>query len=175
MTAEERDSLNLLINTAKTSTGGGRIAADLLLSWWNPADLGGFALTDLWGLDAAHTKAALLVIGYVARNSVYPDRMIEVNRADFEEIVAKHRPTFGADDSDRIPNLEAASKEAYMREFNTPLPGEVSVRYTDVRRAVVAWRARTDTDQYFIVADNRLGQDSLKILGFAKRPDATKF
>ena len=44
-------ALERLLEVARADTHQARYAANFLLAWWNAGDLGGFDLTDAWGLD----------------------------------------------------------------------------------------------------------------------------
>ena len=47
-TNSQRAALERLIRVAQGDTGQSRIVANFLLAWWNAADWGRFALTDVW-------------------------------------------------------------------------------------------------------------------------------
>ena len=46
-------ALERLLDVARADTHQARYAANFLLAWWNAGDLGGFDLTEAWGLDDA--------------------------------------------------------------------------------------------------------------------------
>lgn len=83
-------ALERLLDVARGDTHQSRYAANFLLAWWNAGDLGGFDLTDAWGVDAAIREDMITVFAFVARNSEYPSAYSF--RSEFEELVALWRP-----------------------------------------------------------------------------------
>lgn len=67
-------ALETLLDTAERDTGGSAVCRNFLLAWWNAADLGGFDLTQAWGLDLKHSQALISVFTYIALNNEYPPR-----------------------------------------------------------------------------------------------------
>lgn len=69
---------------------GSRYAANFLLAWWNAGDLGGFDLTEAWGLDEALREDLVTLFGFIARNKAYPSAFSF--RSKFEDLVRQWRP-----------------------------------------------------------------------------------
>lgn len=65
-------ALERLLALARADTHQARYAANFLLAWWNAGDLGGFDLTDAWGLDEALREDLVTLFGFIARNKTYP-------------------------------------------------------------------------------------------------------
>ncbi len=63
-------ALERLLEVARADTQQTRYAANFLLTWWNAGDLGGFALTDAWGLDDALREDLVTLFGFIARNKI---------------------------------------------------------------------------------------------------------
>ncbi|WP_210433212.1 DUF7673 family protein [Vreelandella massiliensis] len=70
-----KTALEALISVAQTDTGQAKVCADFLLAWHNPDENGGFAITDLWGLDAELADACTKVFQWLCEHSVYPDEL----------------------------------------------------------------------------------------------------
>jgi hypothetical protein len=79
-----------LIEVARGDTHQSRYTANFLLAWWNAGELGGFNLTDTWGVDTAIREDMITVFGFVARNSEYPSAYSF--QPEFEELVRLWRP-----------------------------------------------------------------------------------
>jgi len=90
LSPEEYWALTYLIRLAKSDTGQSARVANFLLSWWNSASCGAFALTDLWGLDDEITQAMQVVIRFLCRRQVYPDTL--GFKDDFQAIIRQWRP-----------------------------------------------------------------------------------
>jgi hypothetical protein len=78
-------ALERLIEVARGDTHQSRYAANFLLAWWNAGELGGFDLTDTWGVDAAIREDMITLFGFVARHSEYPSAYSF--RSEFEDLV----------------------------------------------------------------------------------------
>ena len=83
-------ALERLLEVARADTHQARYCANFLLAWWNAPDLGGFDLTDAWGLDESLREDVATVFGFIARNKVYPSAFSF--RAEFEDLVRQWRP-----------------------------------------------------------------------------------
>ena len=66
------------------------------MAWRNAGDLGGFDLTDLWGLDGALRDDMILVFTFIAHHQVYPSEYSF--RSEIEEVIRLWRPEVGAKD-----------------------------------------------------------------------------
>ncbi len=53
MTGNQKAALERIIEIAQGDTGQSRRVANFLLAWWNPAQCGGFDLTDIRAVDDA--------------------------------------------------------------------------------------------------------------------------
>jgi len=85
MPAAVRAALERLLEVAQADTHQARYAANFLLAWWNAGELGGFDLTDAWGLDDALREDLVTLFGFIARNKVYPSAYSF--RPQFEDLV----------------------------------------------------------------------------------------
>lgn len=65
-------ALERLLEVARADTHQARYVANFLLAWWNAGDLGGFDLTEAWGLDEALREDLVTLFGFVARNRSIP-------------------------------------------------------------------------------------------------------
>lgn len=83
-------ALERLLEVARADTHQARYAANFLLAWWNAGDLGGFDLTDAWGLDEALREDLVTLFGFIARTKVYPSTYSF--RTEFEDLVRRWRP-----------------------------------------------------------------------------------
>ncbi len=83
-------ALERLMEVARADTHQARYAANFLLAWWNAGELGGFDLTDAWGLDEALREDLATLFGFIARNKVYPSAYSF--RSEFEDLVRLWRP-----------------------------------------------------------------------------------
>ena len=83
-------ALERLLDVARADTHQARYAANFLLAWWNAGDLGGFDLTEAWGLDEALREDLVTLFGFIARNKVYPSAFSF--RSEFEDLVRLWRP-----------------------------------------------------------------------------------
>lgn len=90
------EALERLLEVARVDTHQARYVANFLLAWWNAGDLGGFDLTETWGLDDALREDVVTVFGFVACNKVYPSAY--GFRAEFEELARQWRRHLLADD-----------------------------------------------------------------------------
>ena len=88
-TDSQRAALERLIRVAQGRTGQSRVA-DFLLAWWNAEECGGFALTDVWGVDTAIAEDMLQVFALVAAWQHYSDTL--GYRKQFEAIIRAWRP-----------------------------------------------------------------------------------
>jgi hypothetical protein len=79
-----------LLEVARADTPQARDAANVLLAWWNAGDLGGFDLTEAWGLDDALKEDLVTLFGFIARHKVYPSAYSF--RSEFEDLVRQWRP-----------------------------------------------------------------------------------
>lgn len=75
MTAKEIRALERLLEVAKNDTGQSRRVADFLLAWWNAPECGAWDPTDLWSLDTDLGEAIVIVLGYMLRARLYPDKL----------------------------------------------------------------------------------------------------
>ena len=64
-----------LMPLAMSDTGQSRIVANFLLSWWNSADCGGFAISDLFCLDLALSADLAALFSYLGQRpgAIYID------------------------------------------------------------------------------------------------------
>ena len=92
-----RAALARLIDIAQGDSGQSRIVADFLLAWWNAEECGGFALTDVWGVDTSIAVDMLRVFALLASCHQYPDTIGYGQH--FEAIVRAWRPTTEASES----------------------------------------------------------------------------
>jgi hypothetical protein len=90
MTAEQKASLERLLAAAQGHSGQARRVADFLLAWWNAGSCGGFDLTNPWGVDRSIVEDMVIVFGYIARTSAYPDNL--GFSAEFQSVVRGWRP-----------------------------------------------------------------------------------
>jgi hypothetical protein len=67
--------LERLLEVARADTHQARDTANFLLAWWNAGDLGGFDLTEAWGLDDALKEDLVTLFGFIARHKVYPSAL----------------------------------------------------------------------------------------------------
>jgi hypothetical protein len=74
MTQAEADALESLLQAAEGHSGQSKRCADFLLSWWNADACGGWHPTDLWAVDQKLSDAMLVVLDFISRNRIYPDR-----------------------------------------------------------------------------------------------------
>ena len=87
---EQKASLDRLVQTAKTDSGGGRRVADFLLAWWNASECGSFDLTNLWGVDPFVASDMVKVFELISTTHNYPDQL--GYETDFGHIIAAWRP-----------------------------------------------------------------------------------
>ena len=97
MPADTWAALERLLEVASADTHQARYVANFLLAWWNAPDLGGFDLTDAWGLDDALREDLITLFGFIARNKVYPSAYSF--RSEFEDLVRRWRPEVLAKDA----------------------------------------------------------------------------
>ena len=90
MPAPVWSALERLLGVARADTHQARYVANFLLAWWNAPDLGGFDLTDAWGLDESLRENLVTVFGFIALNKVYPSAFSF--RSEFEDLVRQWRP-----------------------------------------------------------------------------------
>lgn len=90
-------ALERLLEVARADTHQARYVANFLLAWWNAGDLGGFDLTEAWGLNEALREDLVMLFGFVARNKVYPSAFSF--RSEFEDLVRQWRPKVLADET----------------------------------------------------------------------------
>lgn len=83
-------ALERLLKVARGDTHQARYAANFLLAWWNAKELGGFDLTDMWGVDEAISDDMVTVFRFVSRHNEYPSSFSF--RSEFEELVRLWRP-----------------------------------------------------------------------------------
>ena len=83
-------ALERLIAIAKRDTGQCRRVANFLLCWWNVEACGAWDITDVWSLDRAITEDIFMVLGFVAQECIYPDRL--GYKDDFHAILRQWRP-----------------------------------------------------------------------------------
>ena len=83
-------ALERLLEDARGDTGQARYVANFLLAWWNAVELGGFDLTDCWGLDGRIRDDIITVFAFVARHDEYPSAYSF--RSEFEDLVRLWRP-----------------------------------------------------------------------------------
>lgn len=76
LTRNEHEALERLLEIARRGTGQSAGVTNFLLAWWNAKECGGFDLTDLWSLDKAITDDILIIFGFIARRSMYPDSIL---------------------------------------------------------------------------------------------------
>lgn len=75
MTSKEIRALERLLEVAQGDAGQSRRVADFLLAWWNASECGAWDPTDLWSLDTDLGEAILIVLGYINRARIYPDKL----------------------------------------------------------------------------------------------------
>lgn len=94
MTAHERASFERLLKIAKSDTGQSRRLAAFVLAWWNADSLGGFDLTELFGVDDIIAADMATIFVCLARQSeaFYPDDY----REQIEAIIQAWRPEIWA-------------------------------------------------------------------------------
>ena len=99
MDEETQIALSRLVALAMDDTAASKAAANFLLAWWNAGDLGGFDLTQLWLLEDLAAADMIQVFGFVARNNLYPD--VVMDRAEIEALITRWRPglTSGGQDA----------------------------------------------------------------------------
>ncbi len=90
-------ALERLLDVARSDTHQARYVANFLLALWNAGDLGGFDLTDTWGLDAALRDDVVTLFGFIARNRNYPSDYSF--RSEFEDLVRQWRAHLLAKDA----------------------------------------------------------------------------
>jgi ABC-type glycerol-3-phosphate transport system substrate-binding protein len=83
-------ALERLLEVARADTHQARYVANFLLAWWNAGDLGGFDLTETWGLDDNLREDLVTLFGFIARNKTYPSAYSF--RSEFEDLVRQWRP-----------------------------------------------------------------------------------
>lgn len=83
-------ALERLLAVARGDTHQSRYVANFLLAWWNAGDLGGFNLTDTWGVDERISDDMVTVFAFIARHNEYPSAYSF--RSEFEELVRLWRP-----------------------------------------------------------------------------------
>jgi hypothetical protein len=86
----EARSLARLIEVAQGYTGQSRIVANFLLAWWNASFCGGYALNDMWGLDAELVEDVKTVFAFICRKRMYPNELGLLE--EFEALVRRWRP-----------------------------------------------------------------------------------
>lgn len=64
-----------LLEVARSPTDQGKIVADFLLAWHNPADNGGFDPTSLWRVDQTIARNMSEVFSLIADHHSYPDEL----------------------------------------------------------------------------------------------------
>jgi hypothetical protein len=79
-TEDGAEALNRLLAVAERDPTASRVAANLILAWWNAGSLRGFDLTDLWLLDDQHQRDARGVIALAGRCHCYPDAYVARSR-----------------------------------------------------------------------------------------------
>ena len=90
-TLEHAAALEHLLEIASRDTGQSRRVADFLLAWWNAETMGGFDMTDLWGLDGAIRVSVVKIFVYLAQGTrYYPDSL--GYEAEFTALVRAWRP-----------------------------------------------------------------------------------
>lgn len=82
-------AIERLIAAARGDTHQSRYAANFLLAWWNAKDLGGFDLTDMWGVDEAISDDMVTVFRFISRHNEYPSSYSF--RSEFEDLVHRWR------------------------------------------------------------------------------------
>jgi hypothetical protein len=90
MTAAQQGPLERLLAEAQRDSGQARRVATFLLSWWNSEECGGFALTDLWGLDTEIRRDLVTLFEFIADQQRYPDTLGYAKQS--ERIVSLWRP-----------------------------------------------------------------------------------
>ncbi|WP_376866206.1 DUF7673 family protein [Brevundimonas staleyi] len=83
-------ALERLLEIARGDTGQCRYVANFLLAWWNAGTLGGFDLTEAWGVDDAIGEDMITVFSFVVRNNEYPSAY--TFQTEFEDLVRLWRP-----------------------------------------------------------------------------------
>ncbi|MGC5887713.1 DUF7673 family protein [Ralstonia pseudosolanacearum] len=73
ITDDERGALEYLLLHAQPRTHQGRLVADFLLAWWNPAHCGGFAAPAAWELEDEIAEAMAAVFALAVRSRTFPD------------------------------------------------------------------------------------------------------
>lgn len=146
-TIAQHEALQRLITVAERDTGQSRKVASFLLSWWNAGELGGFDLTDLWGVDTAIADDMRTVFEMIGTCHAYPDTLGYAPQ--FKRLVALWHPGVEAPgpsgarsasprDADRPPTdptvweklgwaeLEDPREDIYTLEDGEPVPPPAS-------------------------------------------------
>lgn len=89
---EVEEALLRLLEVAKSDTGQSRIVADFLLSWWDSAEHGGFAVSDLFSLDGALARDVATVVAHLSRCSTAAYADAFGHEDAMAEVVARWRP-----------------------------------------------------------------------------------
>ncbi|WP_336620644.1 DUF7673 family protein [Shinella sp. 838] len=95
MTDYERAAFERLLKIARSDTGQSRRVAAFLLAWWNADRLGGFDLTDLFGVDqviAADMGTVFVCLGRQSQ-AFYPEEY----QAEIEALIEAWRPEIWAE------------------------------------------------------------------------------
>lgn len=89
-----RGAFERLLKLAQSDTGQSRRVANFLLAWWNGESLGGFDITDLFGVDSAIAADMATVFTWLAGQSVatYPTEY----RAELDKVIEEWRPEIWA-------------------------------------------------------------------------------
>ncbi len=90
ITDNERAALECLLQHAQPKSRQGRLVADFLLAWWNPARCGGFAPPSAWELEDEIADAMAVVFALAVRGRTFPDAF-GYGEA-FGQLVAQWRP-----------------------------------------------------------------------------------
>lgn len=98
MTDYERAAFERLLKIARSDTGQSRRVASYILAWWNADRLGGFDLTDLFGVDqviAADMGTMFVCLGRQSQ-AFYPEEY----RTEIEALIEAWRPEIWAASQD---------------------------------------------------------------------------
>ena len=89
-----RRAFERLLNLAQGDAHQSRYAANFLLAWWNAGSLGGFDLTDLFGVDSTIAADMGMVFTWLAAQdcATYPTEY----RAQLEKLIEAWRPNVWA-------------------------------------------------------------------------------
>ncbi|MES4992577.1 DUF7673 family protein [Phyllobacterium sp. 22229] len=94
MDEKTQGAIERLLEVARSDTGQARRVANFILAWWNADSLGGFAIADLFAVDARIAADMATVFTWLSRqnNAVYPEEY----RPAIDAVIAEWRPDIWA-------------------------------------------------------------------------------